>query len=61
MRFLLGALVVIGLIVAGYAIETQVASSRSTALVVAPGISVYQIHLNTSDVKTLPEQEAPLP
>jgi hypothetical protein len=59
MRLLLGALVVIGLIVAGYTIETQVTSSRSSELV--SGISVYQIHLNTPDMKTLPEQEAPLP
>ena len=61
MRLLMGALVVIGLIVAGHAIETQVASSRSAELVMAPGISVYQIQLNTPDMKTLPEQEAPLP
>jgi hypothetical protein len=59
MRLLLGALVVIGLFAAGYTIETQVTSSRSAGLV--SGISVYQIHLNAPDMKTLPEQEVPLP
>ena len=49
------------LIVAGHALETEFASSRSVESAMISGVSVYQLHLNKPDIKTLPEQEAPLP
>jgi hypothetical protein len=61
MRFSVATVAVIGLIVAGRTIETQFASSRSVASAMISGIPVYQLHPNKPDVKTLLEQEAPLP
>jgi hypothetical protein len=61
MRFLVAAVAIIGLIVAGHTIATQFASNRSVEAAMTPGISVYQIHLGKADMKTLPEQEVPLP
>jgi hypothetical protein len=60
-RFLVAAVAIIGLIVAGHAIETQFASSRAVEAAVTPGISAYQIHLDKADIKTLSEQAVPLP
>jgi hypothetical protein len=61
MRFLVATGAVISLIVAGHAIETEFAASRSVESAMISGISVYQIHLNKVNMRTLPEQEAPLP
>jgi hypothetical protein len=61
MRFLVGTVAVMALIVAGHALETEFASSRSVESAMISGVSVYQLHLNKPDIKTLPEQEAPLP
>jgi hypothetical protein len=61
MRFLVAAVAIIGLIVAGRTIATQFASSRSVEAAMTPGISVYQIHLDKADMKMLSEQEVPLP
>jgi hypothetical protein len=61
MRFLVAGVAVIGLIVAGRTIATQFASGRSVEAAMTSGISVYQIHLDKPDMKTLPEQEVPLP
>ena len=61
MRFLVATGAVISLIVAGHALETEFASSRSVESAMISGVSVYQLHLNKPDIKTLPEQEAPLP
>jgi hypothetical protein len=60
-RFLVATVAVIALIVAGHTIQTELASSRSVESAMISGISVYQLHLNKPDMKTLPEQEAPLP
>jgi hypothetical protein len=61
MRSLGATVAIIGLIAAGHTIETQFASSRSVESAMTSGVSVYQLHLNKADMKTLPEQEAPLP
>jgi hypothetical protein len=61
MRFLVATVAVIGLIVAGHTIETELASSRSVESAMISGVSVYQLHINKPDMKMLPEQEAPLP
>jgi hypothetical protein len=61
MRFLVATVAVAGLIVAGHTIETQLASSRSVESEMVSDVSVYQLHINKPDMKTLPEQEAPLP
>jgi hypothetical protein len=61
MRFFVAAVVIAGLIVAGHRIGTQFASSRSADAGMTSGFSVYQVHLNRPNLKTLPEQEAPLP
>jgi hypothetical protein len=60
MRYLTVAVAITGLIGA-YAIKTQLAPSRSVEAGMISGISVYQLHLGKSDMKTLPEQDAPLP
>ena len=61
MRLLVATVAVIGLVVAGHTIETQLASGRSVESALISGVSVYQLHLNKPDMKTLPEEEAPLP
>jgi hypothetical protein len=60
-RFLVAAVAIIGLIVAGHTIATEFTSSRTVEAAMTPGISVYQIHLGKADMKTLEEQEVPLP
>jgi len=61
MRFLVASVAVIGLVVASHTIETQLASGRSVESAMISGVSVYQLHLNKPDMKTLLEEEAPLP
>jgi nitrate reductase gamma subunit len=60
MRYLLVAVAISGLI-ATYAVKSQFAPSRFAEAGMTSGISVYQLHLGKSDMKTLPEQDAPLP
>jgi len=61
MRFLVAGIAVIGLIVAGRTIATQFAPNSAVEAGMTSGISVYQIHLEKPDMKTLPEQDVPLP
>ena len=60
MRYLVVAVAIAGLIMA-YATKTQFASSRFAEARMPSGISVYQLDLGKSDMKTLPEQDVPLP
>jgi hypothetical protein len=61
MRFLVGAVGIVVLIVAGHAIQTHFSSNRVAEAQSKSGMSVYELHANKGDVKKLPEQEAPLP
>jgi hypothetical protein len=61
MRFLLPAVGIIVLIVTGYAIQFRFSSNRVAEAETKVGISVYDLHANKRDVKTLPEQGVPLP
>jgi hypothetical protein len=61
MRFLLPAIGIIILIVTGYAIQIRFPPNHVAEAETKVGISVYDIHANKRDVKTIPEQGAPLP
>jgi hypothetical protein len=61
MRFLLPAIGVFILIVTGYAIQIRFPPNHVAEAETKLGISVYDIHANKRDVKTVPEQEVPLP
>lgn len=62
MRYVVFAAVAITGLIGAYAInKTQFAPSRSVEAGMTSGISIYQLHLGKSDMKTLPEQDAPLP
>ena len=60
MRYLVVAVAITGLIMA-YATKTPFAPRRFAEARMTSGISVYQLHLGKSDMKTLPEQDVPLP
>ena len=60
MRFLLPAAGIIVLLAIGYAIQFRFASNRVAEAETKVGTSVY-LHANKRDVKTLPDQGAPLP
>jgi hypothetical protein len=60
-RPLVAAIGIVGLIVGGHAIQAHLRSSRVAQAETKRGMSVYELHANKRDVKTLPEQEAPLP
>ena len=59
MRFLLPAIGVVVLIATGTALQAHFASKQVAAAEATVGVSVYELHANY--VKTLPEQEIPLP
>jgi hypothetical protein len=59
MRFLLPAIGITVLIVTGTALRTHFSSKRSAVAEATTGVPVYKIDANY--VKTLPEQEIPLP
>ena len=60
MRSLVAAIGIVAFIVAGHAIQAHFRSNRVAQAETKRGMSVYD-HANKRDVKTLPEQEAPLP
>jgi hypothetical protein len=60
MRFL-AAVGILVLVVVGYALQTHFSSNRVAEAEIKPGMSVYDVHANKQNVKTLPEEEAPLP
>jgi len=60
MRFLLPAIGIAALVVTGTALQTL--SSNDVAMAETTlGVPVYEIQANANYVKTLPEQEIPLP
>jgi hypothetical protein len=60
-RFLLPIFGIVVLSVIGIALQTHF-SSKYVALAEATlGVPVYELHANKQDMKTLPEQEIPLP
>jgi hypothetical protein len=59
MRFLLPAIGITVLMVTGTALQTHFSSKRSAVAEATTGVPVYKIDANY--VKTLPEQEIPLP
>jgi len=59
MRFLLPAIGIAVLIVTGTALQTRFSSKQAAVAEVTTGVPVYKI--DASHVKTLPEQEIPLP
>jgi hypothetical protein len=61
MRFLLPATGIIVLIATGYAIQFHLSSNHAAEVETKLGVSVYDLHANKRDMKTLPEQGAPLP
>jgi hypothetical protein len=61
MRFLLPAIGITVLIATGYALQNHFSSNHVAEADTKLGISVYDLHANKRDVKTLPEQGAPLP
>ena len=61
MRSLVAAIGIVAFIVAGHAIQAHFRSHRVAQAETKRGMSVYELHANRRDVRTLPEQQAPLP
>ena len=61
MRFLLPAIGIAALVVTGTALQTHFSSNDSAMAETTLGVPVYDIQANANYVKTLPEQEIPLP
>ena len=61
MRFLLPVVGIVVLIVTGIALQTHFSSNQVAVAEVTHGVPVHELHVNKRDVKTLPEQEIPLP
>jgi len=61
MRLLLPVIGIVVVIVTGIALQTRFSSNQVAAAEAALGISVHELYANRRDVKTLPEQEIPLP
>jgi len=61
MRFLFPAIGITVLIVIWYALEIRFAPKHVAAAGTNLGVPVYDLHANKRDVKTLPEEEIPLP
>jgi hypothetical protein len=61
MRLLIAAVGIVVLIVAGHTILTHFSLDHVVEAQMAPGLSVYELHVGKQDVTALPEQEAPLP
>jgi hypothetical protein len=61
MRFLLPAVGIVVLLVTGYAIQIHFPSNHVSEVETRLSPSVYDLHANERDVKTLPDQEVPLP
>jgi hypothetical protein len=61
MRFLLPAIGIAALVVTGTALETHFSSNDVAMAETTLGVPVYDIQANPNYVKTLPEQEIPLP
>lgn len=59
MRFLLPVIGIVVLIATGYALQTHFSSNQVAVAEATLGVPVYEIH--AIYVKTLPEQEIPLP
>jgi hypothetical protein len=60
MRFLLPAIGIVALSTTGYALQTHFSSNEVAVAETTLGVPVYEIHASNY-VKTLPEQEIPLP
>ena len=61
MRSLVAVIGIVAFIVARHAIQAHFRSNRVAQAEIKRGMSVHELHANKRDVKTLPEQEAPLP
>jgi len=61
MRFLLPAIGIAALVVTGTALQTHFSSNDVAMAETTLGVPVYDIQANANYVKTLPEQEIPLP
>jgi hypothetical protein len=61
MRFLLPTIAIVVLIVIGCAIQIHFSPNHVSGAETRLGVPVYELHANQRDVKTLPEQEIPLP
>ena len=61
MRFLLPAVGIAALVVTGTALQTHFSSNDVAMAETTLGVPVYDIQANANYVKTLPEQEIPLP
>ena len=61
MRFLLPAIGIAALVVTGTALQTHFSSNDVAMAETTLGVPVYEIQANANYVKTLPEQEIPLP
>jgi hypothetical protein len=61
MRFLLPVVGIVALLVTGYAIQIRFSPNHVSGPETTFGPSVYDLHVNERDVKTLPEQEVPPP
>jgi hypothetical protein len=61
MRFLLPAIGIVMLLVTWYALEIRFAPKHVADAGANVGIPVYDLHVNKRDVKTLQEEEIPLP
>jgi DUF971 family protein len=61
MRFLLPVVGIVVLLVTGYAIQIRFSSNHDSGVETRFNPSVYDVHANERDVKTLPGQEIPLP
>jgi hypothetical protein len=61
MRFLLPVVGIVVLLVTGYAIQIRFSPNHVSGAETRFGPSVYGLHVNERDVKTLPEEEVPLP
>jgi hypothetical protein len=59
MRFILPAIGITALVVTGSALQTHFSSNQVAMAETTLGVPVYEIHANY--VKTLPDQEIPLP
>jgi hypothetical protein len=61
MRFLLPVIGIVVPIVTGIALQTHFSSKHVALAEATLGVPVYELHANKQDMKTLPDQEIPLP
>jgi hypothetical protein len=61
MRLLLPVIGIVALVVTGTALQTHFSSNQAAVAEATLGVPVYELHVNKRDMKTLPDQEIPLP